>query len=741
MSSAIFRGAFFVFFYLSGFCGLLYEVVWTRLAMADFGVTTTVISIVLSVFMAGLALGSWLAGSKRLLAWLGTGRRFLRGYALIELGIGTGAFIVPSLMDLGRFVLLRLGQTDSGSYHVFSAVLLTLALLPWATLMGATFALALGALRTISPTQADARASGERGFSYLYLANVLGAAAGTIISAVVLIETFGFRGTLRFGALANAIVAAGAWWLSREESFDVPVRSTDEPAATETSGGEGWQGALVVLFATGFASMAMEVVWTRMFTLYIGTVVYAFAALLAVYLLSTYLGALLYRRRAALGGGTGGDYLWALLGVLSVLPLVYADARFVPHRGEFEEAPWLTLAIAPFCVALGYVTPLLIDRYGARDVGRASRAYSVNVVGCILGPLVAGYILLPGLGERGALLLLAVAPLGIGVWAAVNLWRKRAGARFGVTAVFVVNAILVVLLGTKMRTYAEVVPGGIVRRDHTATVVVSGEGMNKQLLVNGVGITFLTTITKTMAHFPLAHLAIPPKSALVICFGMGTTFRSLATWGIDTTGVDLVPSVPAAFSYFHSDADRVLAAGNAHVVIDDGRRFLDRTDRTFDLITVDPPPPLQAAGSSLLYSPEFYQSVKRRLAPGGIFAQWTYRMEPTLLAPIARAILAEFKYVRSFGPLNGEGAHFLGSDQPIPVRSGAELEARMPAAARADLVEWSPQTPGAALLQLMVSREQVPRAMTESVVPVPMLTDDHPANEYFALRKLRHDVP
>jgi spermidine synthase len=743
---ALHRSAFFVFFLLSGFCGLLYEIVWTRLAMARFGVTTAVISVVLSVFMAGLAVGSWLTGDKRLLAWLDNGRRFLRAYAVIEIGIGTGAFLVPLLLDAGRAVLLRLAQTGSASYYLFSALFITIALVPFATLMGATFAMAMGALRRVTP-----RGESEHAFSFLYLANVLGAAAGTALSALALIEIYGFHGTLWVGALANVAIGIGAWLLSRSPAFGVAADSGANGEDRETVGAATravatWAadrslGALVVLFATGFASMAMEVIWTRMFTIYISTVVYAFAALLTVYLLATYAGAYAYRWRVANGVATDGDYVWVFLGLLSVLPLVYADGRYLPHRGDFEEAPYLVLAIAPFCMALGYVTPLLIDRYGGRDVGRASRAYSVNVLGCILGPLAAGYLLLPLLGERAGLLTLAAGLLGIGAWAVWNLWRRRAAARFGVSAAFAANLILMWALGWHSQTYVEAITDGIVKRDPTATVVVSGSGMSKQLLVNGVGITFLTTITKMMAHFPLSHLTNPPRSALAICFGMGTTFRSLASWGIDTTAVDLVPSVPANFNYFHSDAAAVLSAGNARVVIDDGRRFLDRTDKKFDLITVDPPPPFQAAASSLLYSREFYQSVKRRLAPGGIFAQWTYRMEPTLLAPVARAILAEFKYVRVFGPVNGEGAHFLASQEPIPQRTAAELETRMPPKARADINEWESGSPPSAIFQRMLSREGNPRAMTKSKVLVPTLTDDRPANEYFAVRHFRDNVP
>src|SRR5262249_5222150 len=157
------------------------EVVWTRLAMAHFGVTTTVVSVVLAVFMAGLALGSWIAGWPSVLERMKDGRSFLRSYALVELGIGTGALAVPALFDRGHTVLLALGASDSGPYHLWSAVLLAAAILPWATLMGTTYPLAMGALRSVSGSD------DERGFSYLYLANVLGAALGTLSSALILI--------------------------------------------------------------------------------------------------------------------------------------------------------------------------------------------------------------------------------------------------------------------------------------------------------------------------------------------------------------------------------------------------------------------------------------------------------------------------------------------------------------------------------------------------------------------------
>jgi spermidine synthase len=113
-------------------------------------------------------------------------------------------------------------------------------------------------------------------------------------------------------------------------------------------------------------------------------------------------------------------------------------------------------------------------------------------------------------------------------------------------------------------------------RDNTATIIAVGEGMERHLLVNGIGITFLTPMTKVMAHLPLVFLNHPPRNALVVCFGMGTTYRSMLSWGIPTTAVELVPSVPKLFWYYHADGPQLLKSQLSRVVIDDGRRYLER---------------------------------------------------------------------------------------------------------------------------------------------------------------------
>ncbi len=276
-------------------------------------------------------------------------------------------------------------------------------------------------------------------------------------------------------------------------------------------------------------------------------------------------------------------------------------------------------------------------------------------------------------------------------------------------------------------------------RDNTATIIATGEGMDKRLLVNGVGITALTPITKAMAHFPLAFLDHPPQKVLVICFGMGTTFRSLLSWGQPTTAVDLVPSVPKVFWYYHADAPQLLRSPLAHVVIDDGRRYLERTSDQYDVITIDPPPPVAAAGSSLLYSEEFYSVAKKHLAYHGVLQQWLPPIDdPLARASVAKAIQAAFPYVRVFRGFGGMGYHFLASDWKLPQMSAQQLAQKLPAAAARDFVEWGPEDTPEDQFETLLGSE-FPLSKMIAVSPgAPPLRDDRPMNEYYLLRSMRH---
>src|ERR1035438_1362161 len=268
---------YFVFFVVSGFCGLVYEIVWLRLAIASFGVTTALASIVISMFMAGLGLGSWGGGGlpRRVLA--ANVPRILRFYSIAELCVGISSLAVPFELKLGRQLLLHMGSFgawQSWRYYLLAGIWIAVTLLPWCTCMGSTFPLLMAAIRQ------TARPGSERSFSYLYLANVFGALLGTLAAAFVLIELLGFQGTLFVAGSFNALLALAAFAMSLAAVSATPIV---KPIRTEVPAPRLYElpprAILVLLFTTGLVSMGMEVVWIREFTPYLGPFVYAFASI------------------------------------------------------------------------------------------------------------------------------------------------------------------------------------------------------------------------------------------------------------------------------------------------------------------------------------------------------------------------------------------------------------------------------------------------------------------------------
>jgi spermidine synthase len=728
----------FLFFCVSGFCSILYEIIWLRLAMANFGVTSALVSIVLSMFMAGLGLGAWGSGylTRRYEEQLR--RSALSLYAVTELLIGVSAILVPMQLALGRSLLERLGVSSSRGYYLASGIWVALTLVPWCACMGATFPVAMLAIRSRFRDV-------QRSFSYLYAANVLGATLGTVVP-LLLIELYGFHGTLRIGAVMNVLLAATVMIVARSWPAAENVPSQEVSAAAESRRAASPTGRLLaLLFIGGLTSMGAEIVWIRQFTPYVGTMVYAFASILGAYLLSTFVGSWVYRRWSS-KHATKDAVVWPLVGLAMLLPLVTAD----PSLGLWQEVPRLRLVmgglrvllgVAPFCALLGFVTPMLVDRWSGGDPNKAGRSYAVNIVGCILGPLLSGFLLLPYFNERWVLFALSLPWLTVGFnpgwWTASQEEKPEGGWRF--KASYAVAALAVGLL-LITRSYETRFPKHAILRDNTATSMAVGEGFNRDLRVNGQGMTGLTPITKMMAHLPLAHLDHPPQNALVVCFGMGTTFRSMLSWNIHTTVVELVPSVPRLFWYFHSDAAQLLSSPLADVEIDDGRRYLERTAQQYDVITIDPPPPMESAASSLLYSKEFYATIKHRLKPGGIMQQWLPSADAEGQTAIARALHESFAYVRAFNSVTGYGLHFLASDTAFPRRSAEELVQRMPPAAVEDMMEWGPHPTPSRQFAAMLDPE-FPMARLLAASPrTPAMQDDRPVNEYFLLRRLRRGL-
>ncbi|MEY2481570.1 MAG: spermidine synthase [Verrucomicrobiota bacterium] len=732
MSRSI-RWFLFAVFFGSGCCALIYQVVWTRLAFASFGIIAPVLSVVISVFMLGLSGGAWAGGR-----WIGplvrkTGCSALLFYALAELLIGIGGLFVPKLFATGEQLLLSSGQMDSFRYLSLSALVLGFSILPWCFFMGATFPFMMAYVREADPRSADS-------FSYLYLANVLGAMTGCLLTAILFVEILGFTHTLWTAAIINFAIAATSGYVAwrrprRANKADSLAKSSSKPRRKSAASGTRRRVIKWILFSTGFSAMAMEVVWARAFTPIMTTQVYSFALIVFAYLGATFFGSFLYRRDLRKGSVRSTASLIAILSITSFLPIVCNDVRFLTNTANFAgylSATVLLLSICPLCAALGYLTPSLIDEYSLGDPAAAGRAYAINVTGCILGPLAASYVLLPWLGERYGLVLLGLPFLAFSLFGtnSLSLWY-RWSSRLTASAVLIWSLFYSVDLAAlvpRMASKAEI------RRDYAASVIAAGDGLSKALLVNGVGMTGLVPITKFMAHMPIAYHRGKPESTLVICFGMGTSYRSALSWDIETTVVELVPSVRDSFTFFHADAQQVLGNLKGRIVIDDGRRYLKRTADKFDVIVIDPPPPVEAAGSSLLYSEEFYELAKRHLRPNGILQTWYPGGEAKIGRAVVRSLQRSFSHLRCFRSPGGAGMLILASMEPIDPLTPSQIARSMPSAAADDLLEWRDFGTLPEYLAAVVSGEFEMEQELDPDLRV-RITDDHPYNEYFLLRR------
>ena len=732
------RWLLFVLFFISGFSSLVYQVVWTRMAFATFGIIAPVLSVIISVFMLGLCLGAWAGGKS--IEWLTTKTRSsaIVFYMSSELMIGMSAFAVPLLFGASGKMLLAAGEMDSFGYLMLSALLLASSILPWCMCMGTTFPFMMAYVR-------ERERQNNESFSFLYVANVLGAMIGTLVTAFVLVEVFGFSQTLGIAAAGNFSIAVICGCLARNghKPSDIRTEQIIPPSSAieriqNTSGSSlgRW-----ILFSTGFASMAMEVVWARAFTPVLKTQVYSFALIVFAYLAATFCGSLLYRRDVRKNSLFNAAQLIPIAVIAAFLPVIVNDLPFlkaVAKLSSYLSSGLLILSIAPLCAALGYLTPSLIDQDGKGEPTRTANAYALNVLGCILGPLFASYVLLPWVGERYALILLGLPFL------AFYLITSNA-LSFGyrsVTASLVVVAFVWSLVGpndlgaclTRLGCPTEV------RRDYAASVIAAGMNRNKQLFVNGIGVTELTSETKFMAHLPLAFHSGKPESALIICFGMGTSFRSALSWNVDTTAVELVPSVKESFGFFHSDAHVLETNPKGHIVVDDGRRYLKRTSKMFDVIVTDPPPPVEAAGSSLLYSEEFYALVKQHLKPNGIIQVWFPGGETKTGQAILRSLQESFPYTQCFRGIKRHGVHILASMQPLRNLTTEQVASVMPPAAARDLLEWSDSPNLVGYLNEVLEPPISTQVLLNSDLSI-RVTDDQPYNEYFFLRRWRISSP
>ena len=736
-------------FVLSGFSGLVLEVVWVRLGTLALGITIHAAAVVVGAFMGGLAIGSFLAGRMA-----DARRTSLSMYAALETGIAVLGLVVT-------WVLRQLPQWMAGAGGsgptAWGAALVFVLVLPPCILMGATLPLLT---RTLSEP-----GSASRWVGWLYGSNTIGAVAGAFLTDFALIPAMGVMMTA-VTAVAGSLLAAllslllGAGSRTRATSMPPPPRPA-RPAPWPLYAAYG---------LSGFAALGLQITWTRLFLMYMPGRAFVFSLILTTFLAGVAIGstaaagwAARSRRPATILAGMQALLATAALaGVLWINPVdrllmtagiadpLMAVAR-LGHTDRiafrFDMLQGLGRALALFALPtllMGFIYPF-INRVALDERGGTGRPvgelYAANTVGAIAGSIAVGFWILPGRGAQETLLCLAALFVAA---AALTAWYARpriAAASLGTLGALACAAFAFLPAGTLVRLvylpqharHVGVEPHQIrmMKEGPYGTVTVVETPRGPVLLVDSVQMMGGGLEAQRYAclegHLPvLLHAA--PRRALVIGFGMGMSMGAISLHPeiAITRCVELNPTVLEAAGWFESLNYRVLSRPRTDVVTGDGRNYLLRSRERYDVMTFEPPPPVNA-GVVNLYSQEFYRLCRDRLNPGGMVAQWV-PLE-ALGDDGARMVIRTFQSVFPFATLwQGTPGNLVlvGSPSPETIDAGRFRQAFQDP----DLAKALRDIGVEDELSLLGTFLRGPETLRAYASTAPIVTDDRPLLEY-----------
>jgi spermidine synthase len=754
-----------VLFFVSGAAALTYEVVWMRMLSFVFGNTAYAVSVVLAVFLGGLAIGAWVYGTI-------ADRRsdLLRLYAILEGGAAAIALALPYvLLTLLTPLYTWLYQHTDESIAALTAarlVISALLLMPPAALLG-------GTLPVLVRFVVRSSAAMEPHIGRLYGINTLGGAAGAFFAGFVAMPALGLRLSNVAGVTLGLSVAGCALALRRLLRGARYVRPEWQPAPVERSGPHPSRAPvrwlLIAVALSGFAALAYEVLWTRLLVFYFETTVYAFSAMLCVYLIGLALGSFLYsallsRARRHLRLFVILELLIGITAAATILLLPVLRRLYMPSlRGSFwGHFAWIFLATTAIMIVptllIGAVFPLVSAAW-SRATGRlglgVGQVYVANTVGTIFGSLAAGFLLAPTLGVR--LSLFAVA--GLSMFAGLIVWTALAGPASSralrAAAAVALPAMLVLAMSrvfpakrlaevfgkgepVTIESVRESIDGTVTVELHPPSDALAGQPATRVLAVNGVtvaGTDFrLLTTQKLQCH--VAMLLHPqPQRVLHIGFGSGGTAYSVSRYPIERLDcVEISRAVVDAAPLFPETNRGILADPRLHVYLEDARTFVRHTPHRYDVILSDLVHPIYS-GEGFFYSVDYLRDCHSLLKPGGFFSTWApiYSLDLDGLKVMIRSVREAFPYVYIWRPEGGRNEFCIiqGRLEPLEVDYGAVARSMADPEVLDDLDDIGIRRPEEVLALLLYDHAAVDRWMAD----VDQLnTDDNGYLEFIASR-------
>jgi spermidine synthase len=672
-------------FVVSGIAGLVYQSMWSHYLGLVLGHAAYAQSLVLVVFMGGMALGAWQV-ARRGTRW----RRLLLAYAAAEAVIGLlGLAFHPTFLGYSRLSEKLLAWAGDGLFaQLYPWLSASVLILPACILLGATFPLlSAGWLRANGPG-ADGRILGG-----LYFSNSLGAALGALLATFVLLPRLGMPGAMAVAGVANLAVAAVAAWLSLRVESGVAARApAARPAAASAPRPPLVRPVMLIALASGATSFIYEIGWIRLLNQALGTTLHSFELMLAAFLLGLALGgAWVYRRGphltdplrpAALAQVAMG--IAALLSLLAFAQSFDWTAALVQALSRTDggyrfyllgNAAIAMAVMLPAAFFAGTTLPLFTLALLREGGGEAAigRLYAANTVGAILGVVLVTHLAIPLLGVRASVILAGLVDIGLGLWLLV-LSRDALRPRLVGGVVGASLAALLLTLAWGRADPAAQLSGafrsGFPRLDPSLQVPFLGDGKTAtigvvrapsqgtvSLLTNGKsdgsmalsldrppGGDELTMVS--LGALPLA-LHPAPRQVGVIGWGLGLSTHTLLgsdrVQRVETVEIEpLVHAVGARL--FAPRIGRALHDPRSQVHFDDARRFYSSGRRRYDVIVSEPSNPW-VSGVAGLFTTEFYRFLRGHLQEDGMLVQWlqTYEINDAQAGSVLAAVLEHFQ--------------------------------------------------------------------------------------------------
>jgi spermidine synthase len=700
-SSSARRGAATILFVLSGATALTYEVIWFRRFAHAWGNSSLAMAAVVSAFLLGLGLGAHLGGRRA-----DRSPSPLRAYALCEVAVALLALAVPPAIVLLSNLESALHPTLSplpGLQALVRFLLAFCVLAPPCAFMGATLPLLVAEFAGRQTGRHPHQAGGRSLVSttgWLYASNTLGAALGCYLAGFHLLPALGLAGTNHLAVGVNLSVAAGALLLARARSTGRGADGGGSTSGAPPHTGKAGAGHLLLIGAltAGAAALMLQLSWSRQLALVLGSSTYAFSAVLLVVLL---------------GIGLGG---WAVRGLfpddrdptptlvtisLATVFFSIAGQRLLPDlcsllggvrhlrndplvNGLVSVGASAVLELLP-ALGAGILFPALVHlaRPRAGAEGRAvGQVYAWNTLGATLGAALTYMVLVPRLGLAGtveaALFLYLALP-----WILLAPARWSAHPRSLACTVLVALALPVLmprhdprntnsgqfLYGYQPQDAREAHKLLFFKEGPACNVMVTQQGEEVSLRVNGkVDASNFHSDMATQLGIAYAAGFLRPNASrtLVIGYGSGVTpGAALLFPRSQVTCVEIEPAVYAASKHFDFVNHRPDASEAFQALVDDGRSHIQGTDHTYDLILTEPSNPW-IVGVSNLYTSEFYEAVDKRLARGGLLAQWihTYSMGMDEYRMVVRTLTRAFPHVLLFRVTRSD-TFLLAAREPI----------------------------------------------------------------------------